>query len=104
MIICYINSFFYTPLPKLTFNLYYTMGGMGLFSAQRGVVLANSSYEHSLQAYRRQFPKFMDSLAEPDVLPYISLHQIIMSGKRFEDLTDDDLSAMYIPGRYKYII
>ena len=81
------------------------MGGMGLFSAQGGVVWAKrSSYELKLQAYQRQFPKFMASLAEPDVLPHIPIDQIIKMGKLFEDLTDDDLSAMYIPGRYKYII
>ena len=79
------------------------MPGMGLFSAQHGVVSVAKAPSHDqlLQAYNRQFPKFMDSLLDRDVLPYLPTDEIAKGGKRFEDLTDDDLSAMYIPGRYK---
>ena len=74
------------------------MPGMGLFSPQHGVAFAISPHEQLLRSYKLQFPKFMDSLADPDVLPYIPTHPT----KSLEDLTDDDLSAMYIPGRYKH--
>ena len=52
---------------------------------------------------RCQFPKFMDSLANQDTVPHIPADQIAMSGKNFEDLTDDDLRNMYIPGSYRHI-
>ena len=76
------------------------MPGIGLLSAQHDVVLALYPHEQLLHGYRRQFPKFMESLADPDHIPYIPTHHT----KRFEDLTDDDLKTMYIPGHYKYMI
>ena len=56
------------------------------------------SYRRLLRAYRTQFPKFMDSLLDQESVPYIPTH----ATKKFNDLTDEDLKLMKIPGRYRY--
>ena len=52
-----------------------------------------------LQQYREQYPVFMNTLVDQHTVPYIPTNPI----KNPKDLTDADLTHMYIPGSFNNI-